>query len=158
MIYLDDLNVKQEDGSRSNVAAHLAVSVGDLGRECELPLVAFHHELHGLRPALDDLVGSESGWLSTLVRRVEFLALDGGAAVVAVAGSGGQGAGAGARTRVEHFVLEAGVEDRPAVLLGVLFEVRASFRGGASRGKGHCAGQQEGSKELHCARCRSRKV
>lgn len=62
----------------------------EFGRQVELPLVAFLHELHGLSPSLDDLVGGKCGRLAALVARVEFGAVNQGSGVVALARSGGK--------------------------------------------------------------------
>jgi len=51
------------------------------------PLVAFLHQLHGLGPPLDHLVRGKGRGRPTLVRRVKFLAVDEGAAVVAHGGA-----------------------------------------------------------------------
>lgn len=47
-----------------------------LGGNEQLPFLALLHQLHGLGPALDDLVGCKRCWLTTLVRAVELLAIN----------------------------------------------------------------------------------
>jgi hypothetical protein len=82
-LQLEDLKLEDEDGTRGDVLASLLVSVGQFGGDDEFPVVTFGHELHSLGPALDYLVGSKGGRLSSLVGRVEFGSVDQCTSVVA---------------------------------------------------------------------------
>ena len=70
---------------RGDVLSPLAVAVSQIRRNVQLPLVTFLHQLHGFGPPLDDLVGSEGGWLPTFVGAVELSAINQSAPVVAFA-------------------------------------------------------------------------
>ena len=83
--YLHDLQGEDQHVTGLDVGATVAISIGQFAGDVELPLVSFVHQLHGLCPALDHLVGRESGRLAALVGRVELGAVDQGAGVVALA-------------------------------------------------------------------------
>jgi hypothetical protein len=112
------------------VRATLRLAVRQLGRDDQLPGVALDHQLHGLGPALDDLVRGEGGGGAALVRRVEFGAVDQSAGVVALA----RGADLRVRlavARLDDLVLQTRGQSDDAVLGGVGGQVRlAGLRGG----------------------------
>eukprot|EP00964_Phaeocystis_antarctica_P049464 scaffold28690_cov63-Phaeocystis_antarctica.AAC.5 len=82
---LDDLH-DEDQRRRGRDLGRLAVgAVGEAVRNVHLPLVALHHELHRLGPALDDLVGRERARRAALVRAVELRVIEQAARVVALA-------------------------------------------------------------------------
>mmetsp|Transcript_127233 Transcript_127233/g.407190 ORF Transcript_127233/g.407190 Transcript_127233/m.407190 type:complete len:242 (+) Transcript_127233:174-899(+) len=68
---LQDLHPEDEDIATHDLRRGAAVAVAEVARDVHLPLVALHHQLHGLGPARDHLVRSEGRGVAPLVRRVK---------------------------------------------------------------------------------------
>src|SRR5579864_5041388 len=93
----EQFDFKDEGCVGANVGALAAFTVREVRGDEELPLRSHGHELKRFRPALDHSAYWKGCGLTALVRAVEFLAVDEGAAIVADHGVAGCGLRAGAR-------------------------------------------------------------
>jgi len=114
-LYLED-----QRGPGRNVVPCSALAVAQLGRQHQLGLTAFVHELQAFGPARDHTVQRKADRLPT-EGRVELGAVDQLAAVV----HGHRVAGAGLTPFSDDLVtdLQARTRDFDAVFLGVLIEI-----------------------------------
>ena len=92
----EQLEGEDENGSAWDGGAGPAIAVSQLAGNVQLPFTTFLHELHGLGPALDDLVGGEGEGRTALVAGIEFGPVNEGAGVVAFARGRDEGRLAGA--------------------------------------------------------------
>jgi hypothetical protein len=100
---------------------------GKTSRYVQLPFVPFHHHLHALGPALDNLVGSKRGGIATIVAGVKLGPIQQLPLVVAQARSRGGGMVL-ARSVPQNLVLKPGRQRHHARLLRVLLqELQALF-------------------------------
>ena len=115
-LHLNKLHDEDKGGVGRDSAGGTAGAVGDVGGEGDLPPIALAHQLEGLGPALDNLIGGEVDGGAAGVGGVEYLAGDELALVVAGAGGSELGAG-GADALVKDLEQEAGGELVDAGLL-----------------------------------------
>mmetsp|Transcript_116332 Transcript_116332/g.329676 ORF Transcript_116332/g.329676 Transcript_116332/m.329676 type:complete len:260 (+) Transcript_116332:53-832(+) len=154
----NDLHREHEHVAAPDLRRAPAVPVAELRGDVHLPLVALDHELHRLRPALDDLVRREGRRRAPVVGRVELHALRpllrGAALVVALARGVRQGA-LGAVAGPEHLVLQARWQCDDALLsLVLLQELLAELVGppegeGREEGGDHRRHQHGGASACH---------
>mmetsp|Transcript_34501 Transcript_34501/g.87551 ORF Transcript_34501/g.87551 Transcript_34501/m.87551 type:complete len:262 (+) Transcript_34501:266-1051(+) len=64
----DDLQIEDQDLIRADPASGTPRAVGELARNVELPVITGPHELQGLSPAFDNLVGRERRGLPAFAR------------------------------------------------------------------------------------------
>mmetsp|Transcript_16119 Transcript_16119/g.42593 ORF Transcript_16119/g.42593 Transcript_16119/m.42593 type:complete len:202 (+) Transcript_16119:108-713(+) len=147
LVALDFQQLHLEDKCRTtgDLATGTAVAVGEIGGDVHLPLVALHHELHGLGPALDDLVGSKGRRIAALVGGVELRAIDQRARVVRFARRILRGVELAAAF-CQHLVHEAGGQRDDVGVLRLLGQKRlALLVGGQGAAQQQC-NQTQGSK------------
>ena len=78
----DQLDVKDKSFTGTDVSTCAAIAVGEIGGNEELPLRSDRHQLQRFGPALDHASDGKRSRLSTLVRAVEFFAVDQRAAII----------------------------------------------------------------------------
>jgi hypothetical protein len=113
------LHLKDEGIAALDLGGGPVISVPQLARDVQFPLVPRHHELHRLRPSLDDLIGSERGRAAPVVARIEDRPVEEPTLVVARAGRIDGGV-IGTLPLLEDFVLEAGGQGDDARLVCIL--------------------------------------
>ena len=122
------------DGAGRNPAA-ARVSVAELARDRQLPLVALSHHEEGLGPALDDVHRPEGVRPGVELRAVDELAF-----VFTQARVVRPGAGAALGAGLEHLVLQPVLRDRNFRPLRILREVRSP---GSGRRRRSCDAAQQ---------------
>ncbi len=113
----EELDLEDEGGVRADVAASATGAVGEIRGDVELELVANSHKLESLSPATDDLGDAEGSRGVALVRGIELLAVDEGAAVVDLDGVAG-GRLESARALGDDLVEQTGISLDDVGLLG----------------------------------------
>ena len=135
---LEELELEDKRVARSYVATRARIAVREFGRNVEQPRVSCDHQLHGLRPPFDHLVGSKGSRRAARIRRVENfprrILLCGAALIVAGAGRARQGMLGAAAVR-DHLVLQPRRERHHAVL-GLVRVEKSIARGVGGRGEG----------------------
>ena len=79
------------------------------------------HELHGLGPSRNDLVGRKLRRLSTIIGRIKDSAINQGSVIMTLA-HGSRSRVKGTRTRLENLVLQTRGQGNDAGLLGIFLE------------------------------------